>query len=190
MARKLDWGNAFQDATKSLAIRPSLGKQFVDDATVFLYLIKAGRFFRLAYFTLRYVFQAIVLFNANKHKESMLRVQQLAADPSADPITCGVVANLRVQLGTVASNGAHHSEAVEHFTATVKANTFLAKSAAPAACEAFTVLFRWDIVALWQTSNKKLILALLDAGKLREAFESYRFTMDASDEATKTSLHS
>ncbi|KAG1771869.1 WD40-repeat-containing domain protein [Suillus placidus] len=202
MARKLDWGNAFQDATKSLAIRPSLagyiakgialcGKQLLDDArtafdmaftfthgnmdaTVFLYLIKA-----------------IALFNANRHEESMLRVQQLAADPSADPLTCGVVvASLRVKLGTVAFNGAHHSEAVEHFTAAVEACGFLAKSAAPAACEAFTVLFGWDVEALWQTSNKKLIRALLGAGMLGEAFESYRFAMDASDEATKTNLHS
>lgn len=202
MARKLDWESAFQDANKSLAIQTSLagyiakgialcGKQRVEDArtafdlgftfthgnmdaTVFLYLIKA-----------------IALFNANKYKESILRVEQLAADPSADPLSCAIVlASLRVQLGTVAFNGAHHSEAVEHFTAAVKASIFLAKSAAPAACEAFTVLFGWDIEALWQTSNKKLILALLGAGMLGEAFESYRFAMDASDEATKTSLRS
>jgi len=51
-------------------------------------------------------------------------------------------------------------------------------------------LFGWDIGALWKTSNKKLILALLAAGRLGEAFESYRFAMDASNEATKTSLHS
>jgi len=118
-------------------------------------------------------------------------------------------ASLQVQLGTIAFNGARHSEAIEHFTAAVKASTFLAKSAAPAACEAFTVvrliwryrrsscstapvlqLFGWDIDALWQTSNEKLILALLGAGRLGEAFESYRFAMNASDEATQTSLHS
>ncbi|KAG2140211.1 uncharacterized protein EDB93DRAFT_682353 [Suillus bovinus] len=203
MARKLDWENAFKDANKvSLAIRTSLagyiakgialcGKQLVEDArtafdlgftftqgnmdaTVFLYLIKA-----------------IALFNASRHKEAMIRVDQLSADPSADPLACGVVvASLRVQLGTSALNGARHTEAIEHLTAAVKASTFLAKSAAPAACEAFTVLFGWDIEALWETSNRQLILALLGAGRLGEAFESYRFAMNASDEATKTSLHS
>jgi hypothetical protein len=39
-------------------------------------------------------------------------------------------------------------------------------------------------------SNQKLILALLGAGMLGEAFESYRFAMDASDETTKTNLQS
>jgi WD40 repeat protein/tetratricopeptide (TPR) repeat protein len=202
MARKLNWENALQDANKSLDIRTSMagyiakgialcGKQLVEDArtafdlaftfthgnmdaTVFLYLIKA-----------------IALFNATRHKEALLRVEQLSVYPSADPLACGVVmASLRLQLGIISFNGARHSEAIEHFTAAVKASTFLAKSAAPAACEAFTVLFGWDIGALWKTSNKKLILALLAAGRLGEAFESYRFAMDASNEATKTSLHS
>ncbi|KAG2102335.1 hypothetical protein BD769DRAFT_179948 [Suillus cothurnatus] len=202
MARKLNWENALQDANKSLDIRTSMagyiakgialcGKQLVEDArtafdlaftfthgnmdaTVFLYLIKA-----------------IALFNATRHKEALLRVEQLSVYPSADPLACGVVmASLRLQLGIIAFNGARHSEAIEHFTAAVKASTFLAKSAAPAACEAFTVLFGWNIGALWKTSNKKLILALLAAGRLGEAFESYRFAMDASNEATKTSLHS
>jgi tetratricopeptide (TPR) repeat protein len=202
MARKLNWENALQDANKSLDIRTSMagyiakgialcGKQLVEDArtafdlaftfthgnmdaTVFLYLIKA-----------------IALFNATRHKEALLRLEQLSVYPSADPLACGVVmASLRLQLGIIAFNGARHSEAIEHFTAAVKASTFLAKSAAPAACEAFTVLFGWNIGALWKTSNKKLILALLAAGRLGEAFESYRFAMDASNEATKTSLHS
>ncbi|KAG1849037.1 hypothetical protein F4604DRAFT_1935129 [Suillus subluteus] len=140
------------------------------DATVFLYLIKAG------YCALQYQY----------NQRGMLRVDQL----SADRLACGVVvASLRVQLGIIALNGAHHSEAVEHFTATVKASTCF-KSVAPTAHEAFTVLFGWDTEELWQISNQKLILALLGAGMLREAFDLYRFAMDASNETTKTSLHS
>jgi hypothetical protein len=54
---------------------------------------------------------------------------------------------------------------------------------------AFLQLFGWDIGTLWETCNKKLILALLGAGKLGEAFESYRSAVGASDEATKASLH-
>ncbi|KAG1804852.1 uncharacterized protein HD556DRAFT_485881 [Suillus plorans] len=144
------------------------------DATVFLYLIKA-----------------IALFNANRHEEAMLRVDQLAADPSADPIACGiVVASLRLQLGIIAFNGARHNEAVGHFSAAVDASAVLARSLVPTALEAFTVLFGWDIAALWSTSNKRLIRALLGAGRLGEAFESYRFAMDASADITKTNLRS
>jgi hypothetical protein len=40
---------------------------------------------------LHYLFQAIALFNANRQTEAMLRVDQLAADPSVDPLACGVV---------------------------------------------------------------------------------------------------
>jgi hypothetical protein len=40
---------------------------------------------------LHYWFQAIALFNANKYKEAILRVDQLAADPSVDPLACDVV---------------------------------------------------------------------------------------------------
>jgi len=49
-------------------------------------------------------------------------------------------ASLQVQLGTIAFNGARHAEAIGHFTTAVKASTFLAKSAAPAACEVFTLV--------------------------------------------------
>jgi hypothetical protein len=110
------------------------------------------------------VFQAIALFNANRIKEALLRVDRLSADSSSDPIACGIVvvslaftitlmfvrrligvhfvhqASLRFQLGTIALNGGRHSEAVEHFTAAVEASTFLAQSAPPSSCEVFTVV--------------------------------------------------
>jgi hypothetical protein len=35
--------------------------------------------------------QAIALFNANEHEEALLLVEQLAADPNADPLVCRVV---------------------------------------------------------------------------------------------------
>ncbi|KAG2127088.1 hypothetical protein BD769DRAFT_1387971 [Suillus cothurnatus] len=130
MARKLNWENALQDANKSLDIRTSMagyiakgialcGKQLVEDA-------------RTA-FDLAFTFThgnmdatAIALFNATRHKEALLRVEQLSVYPSADPLACGVVmASLRLQLGIIAFNGARHSEAIEHFTAAVKASTFL-----------------------------------------------------------------
>lgn len=200
MARKFDWDCALQDAIKSLTICPSLtgyiaqgialcGKQLVEDArtafdlaftftdgnpdaTLFLFLIKA-----------------IALFNAHEHKEAMLLVEQLAEDPNADPLVCRVVeACLRVQLGTIAFEGANHNEVVNQFAAAVKVSTFLATLAPPSACKAFTVLFGWELESLWQTANEKLCFALLKATTLGIAFESYRYAMDASDEATRAGL--
>lgn len=52
----------------------------------------------------------------------------------------------------------------------------------------FLQLFGWELESLWQTANEKLCLALLKAGRLGEAFESYRYGMGASDEATKAGL--
>jgi hypothetical protein len=43
------------------------------------------------YSALHYVFQAIALFNANRIKEALLRVDRLSADSSADPLACGIV---------------------------------------------------------------------------------------------------
>ncbi|KAG1735655.1 hypothetical protein EDD22DRAFT_924654 [Suillus occidentalis] len=202
MARKFDWNNALKDATKSLAIQTSLpgyiaqgiafcGKQLVDDARAafdLAFTFTQGNMDATAFV---YLIKAIALFNANRIKEALLRVDRLSADSSADPLACGiVVASLRFQLGTIALNGGRHSEAVEHFTAAVEASTFLAQSAPPSSSEVFTVLFGWNIETLWQMSNQKLILTLLGAGMLGEAFESYRFAMDASDETTKTNLQS
>ncbi|KAG2090800.1 hypothetical protein BD769DRAFT_1395733 [Suillus cothurnatus] len=158
MARKFDWNNALQDATKSLAIQTSLpgyiaqgiafcGKQLVDDAR--------------AAFDLAFTFTQGIWM--------LLRFVHFVHQ-----------ASLRFELGTIALNGGHHSEA----------GTFLAKSPPPSSCEVFNVLFGWDIETLWQMSNQKLILALLGDGMLGEAFESYRLAMDASDETTKTNLQS
>ncbi|KAG1785064.1 uncharacterized protein HD556DRAFT_1460881 [Suillus plorans] len=150
---KLNWDNALRDATRSLVIRTSLagyiakgialcGKQRLNDArtafdlgftftqgntdaTVFLYLIKARCLFVLHTLCL-IIFQAIALFNANRHDEAMLCVNQLA---STDSIACSVfMASLRLQLGIIAFNGARHDEVVEHFSVAVKGSTFLAKS--------------------------------------------------------------
>jgi hypothetical protein len=52
----------------------------------------------------------------------------------------------------------------------------------------FSQLFGWDLETLWQIANRQLCLALVQAGKLAEAFESYRSMMDMSNEATKASL--
>jgi hypothetical protein len=53
---------------------------------------------------------------------------------------------------------------------------------------AFLQLFGWDLESLWQTANKQQCVALIRAGRLGEALESYLSMMNASDETAKASL--
>ncbi|KAG1848451.1 hypothetical protein F4604DRAFT_1687726 [Suillus subluteus] len=49
-----------------------------------------------------YLTKAIVLFNANRHEDAMMHMDQLSADLFVNPLTCGVVvASLQLQLGTI-----------------------------------------------------------------------------------------
>jgi hypothetical protein len=51
----------------------------------------------------------------------------------------------------------------------------------------FYKLFGWDLKSMWQTANQKRCDALLLAGRLTEAHESYRYMMDMSNEIMKAS---
>ncbi|KAG2111739.1 WD40-repeat-containing domain protein [Suillus clintonianus] len=194
MARKLDWDQALHDATASVSIKPSLigyftkglalcGKQQFWDATKafdlaftftdgdskkahYLFLIKAGSF--------------------PIHEEGVLPVQELAIRPNPDPLACRVVeAYMRVQLGTIAANGARHHEAADHFTAAVEAGAFFSKLDIHSMYEDFVVLFGWDLESLWEVANLKRLYALLRTARFGAALESYRHMMDMSDEPTK-----
>ncbi|KAG2069227.1 WD40 repeat-like protein [Suillus decipiens] len=150
MARKLEWNRALQDANKSLAVQTSLagyvakgialcGQQHIEDARMTFDLGFTLTEGNMDATWILCLIKAIALFNANRHEEAMLRVDKLSN--SVDPLTYGVVvASLRIQLGTMALRASYHSEAIEHFSVAVKAITFLAQSAAPAVCEAFTVV--------------------------------------------------
>jgi hypothetical protein len=43
-------------------------------------------------------------------------------------------------------------------------------------------LFGWDLKFLWQNTNQKRCHVLLQAGRLAEAQEAYRYMTDMSDE--------
>ncbi|KAG2055118.1 WD40 repeat-like protein [Suillus hirtellus] len=203
MARKCDWDQALQDAVRSVSIQPSLaghiskgialcGKKQVLAARIsfdlasmftnrdlktdhFLFLIKAGI--------------TIALFNANEHQEAMLRIQELAASPDVDPVTCHIVeAYLRVQMGNIALEGARHSEAVEHFTAAVNASNLFYKLPIHLMYDEFIVLFGWDLKYLWQTANQQQCCAFFRAGSFVTAIESYQSIMDKVDEDRKADL--
>lgn len=201
MARKLDWDHALQDAIKSISIKPSLlgyisksialcGKGQIGDArkAFDFAFVSANGDSRIAHFL--FLIKAIVLFNANEHEEAIQRVQELAVDfPDTDPLACRVVeVYLHVQLGTIASDGSRYSEAVDHFIVAVNASAAFRNSAIHLMYEELIVLFGWDLETLWQIANRQLCLALVRAGRLAEAFESYRSMIDASNEVTKASL--
>ncbi|KAG1789530.1 WD40-repeat-containing domain protein [Suillus plorans] len=139
MARQLAWKDALQDATKSVSIEPSLighiskglslcGNQQVHDAMAEFDL--AFAFTNADPKTTHFLFliKAIALFNTNPCEKTVLPIQELAARPNADPLACRVVeAYMRVQLGTIAMDGALHSDAAGHFTAAVNAGAFFSK---------------------------------------------------------------
>ncbi|KAG2346847.1 hypothetical protein BDR05DRAFT_959029, partial [Suillus weaverae] len=201
MARKLDWDHALQDAIKSIGTKPSLlgyiskgvalcGKRQIRHArkAFDLAFVSANGDSKTGHFL--FLIKAIALFNANEHEEAIQRVQELAVDfPDIDPLACRVVESyLHVQLGIIASDGSRYNEAVDHFTAAVNASVAFRNSAIHLMYEELVVLFGWDLETLWQIANRQQCLALVRAGRLAEALESYRSMMNASNEATKASL--
>lgn len=199
MARYFDWARALQDAVKSLSMQPSLigyiakgsalcGQQHVHDARTAFDLAFTFANGDSKTTLLLFLIKAIALFNANESKEAMMRVKELAAGPSVDPIACLVVkAYLQVQLATIVLDAKFYDEAVEAFAAAVKASNLFAKLPIHTMYEEFAVFFGWDLKSLWQTANMKLCIALLRAGKYGEGLELYLSMMEASDEATKAS---
>lgn len=194
MARKLSWDHALQDAIKSIGIKPSLlgyiskgialcGKGQIQDAmkAFDFAFVSANGDSKMAHFL--FLIKAIALFNANEHEEAIQRVQELAVDfPDIDPLACRVVeVYLHVQLGTISSDDLCYSEAAEHFAVAVNASAAFRNSAIHLMYEELVVLFGWDLETLWQIANRQLCLALVQAGKLAEAFESYRSMMDTSN---------
>jgi hypothetical protein len=80
----------FRDAIKVFDLA-SISTGGVARTSLLLFLIKAGHFF-VAHSALPDESQAIALFNANKHEEAMLRLEELITDfPDTDPLACFVV---------------------------------------------------------------------------------------------------
>ncbi|KAG1854595.1 hypothetical protein F4604DRAFT_1932654 [Suillus subluteus] len=199
-ARNSDRDSALDDALKSISIQPSLmgcisrgialcGKGPFQDAMKafdlgFMYVdadLNKTRFLLLI--------KAIALFNAGRHDEAILRVQELATtrpDVNSNSLACSIVeAYLHVQAGMNALDDARHSEAAGHFTSAVNTIGFSSTSAIHYRYDVFVVLFGWDLESLWRTAHQNWCHALLRAGRLPEAIKAYRYMMDAADEATK-----
>ncbi|KAG2363752.1 hypothetical protein BDR07DRAFT_1331577 [Suillus spraguei] len=196
-ARKADWDRALDDALRSISMQHSLtgliskgialcGKMQVQDAMEAFDLASmfTNEYSKATHILL--LIKAIAYFNVNMHEHAILRVQNLAnVCPEVDTPVCHIVeAYLRFQLGTLAFDGAYHNEA-DHFTSIVNTIVFTSQAAIHSKYEDFVVLFGWNLKQLWQIANQKRCDALLHAGMLREAHESYRYMMDMSDEATK-----
>ncbi|KAG2137113.1 uncharacterized protein EDB93DRAFT_1253727 [Suillus bovinus] len=198
-ARQADWDRALDDALKSISLQHSLtgwiskgialcGKMQIQDAmeafdlafmftneysktTHILLLIKARQYFL-----------AIAYFNAYQHEHAILRIQKLAnVCPKADIPVCHIVEGIN------AFDGAYENEAADHLTVIINTIALTSQGAIHSKYEDLVVLFGWDLKQLWQIASQKRCDALLHAGRLREAHESYRYMMDVSDEATKAS---
>ncbi|KAG0697842.1 hypothetical protein DFH29DRAFT_1020728, partial [Suillus ampliporus] len=214
MARKSHWDNALDDATKSVTIQPSLagyiakgislcGKGQVQDARIafdiaFMFTNEDSK-------TIHFLLLAITLFSAGQHEEALLLVRELTAACSNNGtlgcrvvevsrrvftlnfLNCAHQAYLCVQLGIYALNGARHDEAADHFAAAVNSGAFSSKSDIHSTYADLVVLFGWDLKPLWKIANQKRCHALLQAGRLEEALESFQYMMDKSDETTKAS---
>lgn len=200
MARKSDWDRALLDSIKSVSIQPSFaghvskgialcGKGQIRAAnTAFdLASVFTNGDLRISHFL--YLIKTISLFNANEHEEAMLRVGELAVSPNVDPVACRIVETyLRIQLGMIALRNACHSEAIDHFNAAVNASASFNQLAIHSTHEEFIVLFGWNLKSLWQTAIQQQCRALIRAGRIGAAVESYQSLMDKSDESTKASL--
>ncbi|KAG1731856.1 WD40-repeat-containing domain protein [Suillus paluster] len=186
MARKLDWDRALQDAIKSLSIRPSLTgylakgvalcrKQQVSDATTafnlafnlaFAFMFTADGYSKKTHFL--FLIKAIALFNENHHKEAMQPIQEPVTRPNPNPLASRVV-----ELGIIATDGALHKEAADHFTAAMNTGTFFATLDIHSMYEDFVMLFGWNLKSLWQIANQQCYHALFRAGQFGEALEAY-----------------
>ncbi|KAG1793297.1 uncharacterized protein HD556DRAFT_1443722 [Suillus plorans] len=200
-ARNSDWDHVLEDVLKSTSIQPSLmgciskgiahcGKKQFQDAMkafdlAFMYVEADLNKTRLLL-----LIEVIASFNANKHDEAIMRVQELATTrPNPNFLVCGIVkAYLHVQLGMNALDDARHNEAVGHFTAAVNAIGFSSMSAIHSRYDVFAVLFGWGLRSFWRTAHRNWCNALLRVGKLPEAIKAYRYMMDRADEATKACL--
>ncbi|KAG1730183.1 hypothetical protein EDB19DRAFT_1913005 [Suillus lakei] len=124
-------------------------------------------------------FQAIAIFNADEHEEAFILLRELAGACPNNDAACHIVeAYLCVQLGINAVDDARHNDAAEHFAAAVNSSTLSSIPAIHPMYEDFVVLFGWNLKSLWQNAHQKWCDALLRAGRLEDALESYRHMMD------------
>ncbi|KAG1732343.1 hypothetical protein EDB19DRAFT_1912066 [Suillus lakei] len=164
MSRTHHWDHALQDAIKSIAIQPSLTG----------YISKGIALYGKG--------DAIAMFNADQHEEALILLRELAAAcPNNDTACLIVEAYLRVELGNDAMNDVYHNDAADHFTAAVNSNALSSTSTIHPMYKDFVVLFGWDLTSLWQNAHQKRCDALLRAGRLEDALESYRHMMDKGD---------
>ncbi|KIK34863.1 hypothetical protein CY34DRAFT_812605 [Suillus luteus UH-Slu-Lm8-n1] len=198
MARKHNWDHALEDAIKSVSIQPSLtgyiskgialcGKGYVQEARAAFDVASIFVKEDPATSQLLLLIKAIALVNADQHNEAMLLVKELAtASPDADLGCRFVETYLNVQLGTKALGDARLDEAADHFTAAVNAGAPLSKFVHET-YEDLTLLFDWDLEALFLTAHQKRCQAFFSAGKSLKALEAYNYMMDAIDESAKAS---
>ncbi|KAG2364198.1 WD40-repeat-containing domain protein [Suillus spraguei] len=193
-ARKSKWGDALQDAVKSIAIQPSLlgyiskgialcgNKQLWDAMEAFDFAFAFANS-DPNIITLLLLIKAIALFDAGRHDEAVRRVQDLTtASKHSDPTLCSVV-----NLATIAFRDGRYNEAADQLDRSIHSTTNLFSSRAlfQPRLRIFTVLFGWDLDSSWQTINQIRCEACLRADRVIEAIESHQYMMSTIDEDVK-----
>jgi len=167
-----------------------------------LLLVKASEYFSHI-LPASLCFQAIALFTGNRHKEAMMRIEELtAACPNADTLACDVVkvsimhsvssvdthfthqAYLLVQMGINASNDARHSEAADHFTAAISTGVLSSKWEIHSQYEVFVVVCSYDSTQNAFHAQLRALCSSLDGtlshcGKLETRIGAMHFFMRA-----------
>ncbi|KAG1747253.1 uncharacterized protein EDB91DRAFT_1345292 [Suillus paluster] len=177
MARKHDYDHALEDATKSVAIQPSLigyiskgialcGKGQVQDArTAFnIAFMFTNEESKIIHFLL--LIQVIALFGADQHQEAMQLVQQLAA-------ACPDDNTLAYRVVEAYPTCSARNQCLEWLAARRSLQT--------------TSLPLFQSSAFLSGSDHSFCVQGLGGGRLREALESHQYMMDMSDEPTKAS---
>ncbi|KAG2151591.1 uncharacterized protein EDB93DRAFT_1249232 [Suillus bovinus] len=198
-ARRAEWKNALQDAVKSIAIQPSL-LGYISKGIALCgngQLCDAMEAFDLAFIfynhnpiivDLLLLIKAVSIFNASRRDEAMRRVQDLATTyqhPGRFP--CSVINSyLRAQLAIIDFENGRYSEAADQLTISISGGLLHPTLLEPK-LKIFTVLFGWDLDSLWETTNQRRCDALLLAGRVIEAVESFQYMMNMINEAGKGS---
>ncbi|KAG1858584.1 cell morphogenesis N-terminal-domain-containing protein [Suillus tomentosus] len=128
--------------------------------------------------------EAIALFNANQHDKARLLLTKLATGCRNAGTLARDIVQAYLHAQQKALDGARYDEAADHFTAGIDSCDSSSKSNIHEIYQDLVVLFGWDLKSSWQKARQKRCNALLRAGKLQDAMNSYQHMMTSSDEIT------
>ncbi|KAG2349975.1 hypothetical protein BDR05DRAFT_955819 [Suillus weaverae] len=199
-ARHHEWDDALQDATKSIAIQPSLlgyiskgialcGKEQLCDAMEAFDLSFVFSNQSPIAIDLVLLIKVVALFNAHCRDEAIRRLKDLATAYQHSHTRSHSIVNsyLRALLALAAFDDGQYSEAADRINDSILgiANWFSRRTLFEPELKTFAVLFGWDMDSLWQTVNQRRCDVFLRADRVIDAVESHQYMMRMIDEDAK-----